>query len=298
MNLSPSRQGLLEMLAAQAVSEGFSPTCLDGVRYVMATHDYPLAPVLYEPCILLLASGRKRAHLGGAVHVLDAWNFWVVPVPLPFACETEARPETPLLGLAVAIDTALLGELLLEMDEGIHGAGRAISGMDATPLSEPLIDAAVRLLANLRSSIDARILGPGIVREIVYRTLQGEQGETLRALAAQNGHLRPIARALKRIQSAFATDLDVEGLAREAHMGVSTFHHAFRAVTATSPLQYIKTVRLHAARRLLGEAGASAGDAATRVGYVSASQFSREYKRFFGISPSEEAGRLRQTSER
>ena len=286
------------MLAAQAVSEGFSPSLIPGVRYVMAHHDYPLAPVLYEPCIMLLASGRKRAHLGGAIHTLEAWQSWIVPVPLPFACETEASQEIPLLGLAIAIDAALLGELVLEMDADDRIGGVKATGLDASPLPESVLDASVRLLESLESPLDARVLGPGLVREILYRTLQGDLGGTLRALAAQNGHLRPIARALKRIQDAFATDLDVEGLAREAHMGVSTFHHAFRAVTATSPLQYIKTVRLHAARRLLGELGASAGEAASRVGYVSASQFSREYKRFFGVSPSEEAGRLRQMAER
>jgi len=296
MTVLPERQRLIEYLTAQAVTEGFSSSPLSGVRYVMAAHDYPLAPVLYEPCILLLASGRKRAHLGGTVHVLDAWKFWVVPVPLPFACETEASPEVPLLGLAIAIDTALLGELLLAMDEEGRAPGAVTAGMCATPMTNALIDTATRLLACLQSPLDARILGPGIVRELVYRTLQGSQGATLRALAAQNGHLRPIARALRRMQTAFATDLDVESLAREAHMGVSTFHHAFRAVTATSPLRYIKTVRLHTARRLLVDAGATAGEAASRVGYGSASQFSREYKRFFGISPSEEAGRLRQAA--
>ena len=290
--LDASRRRLVAVLAEQAVTEGFSPSPLQGVRYVMAAHDYPMAPVLYEPCILMLASGRKRACLGGVEHALVPWHFWVVPVPLPFSCQTVASPEAPLLGLAVGIDTGFLGELLLDMDEGGRLPGTVAAGLEATPLTDELIDAALRLLVCLQHPLDTRILGPGIVREIVYRTLQGGQGATLRALAAQNGHLRPIARALKRIQTGFDGDLDVEGLAKEAHMGVSTFHHAFRAVTASSPLQYIKTVRLHAARRLLAESGATAGEAAVRVGYASPSQFSREYKRFFGISPSEEATRL------
>lgn len=290
------RQRLIALLARQAVTEGFSPTPLSGVRYVLATHDYPRAPALYEPCIMILATGRKRAYLGEAIHVLDAWNYWVVSVPLPFACETESSPDRPLLGLSIGIDTTLLGELLLEMDESDLGPGTVPAGICATPLTDDLIDAATRLTACLGSPLDARILGPGIVREIVYRVLQGDQGATLRALAAQHGHLRPIARALRRIQTAFDTDLDVAGLAREAHMGISTFHHAFRAVTATSPLQYIKTMRLHTARRLLAETGATAGETACRVGYASASQFSREYKRFFGVNPSEETGKSREAA--
>jgi AraC-like DNA-binding protein len=293
----PTRQRLVDLLAGQAVKEGFSPAPLAGVRYVRASHDYPRAPALYEPCIMILAAGRKRAHLGGAVHVLDPGHYWVVSVPLPFDCETEASPDAPLLGLSMAVEPAFLGELLLDMDDDGRPGGPLPAGMCATPLPDELVEAAVRLLACLATPLDARILGPGIVREIVYRVLRGDQGAALRAFAARNGHLKPIARTLRRIHEACDTGLDVEALAREAHMGISTFHHAFRAVTATSPLQYIKTVRLHRARRLLAEAGATAGEAAVRVGYASASQFSREYKRFFGIPPSEDAQRLRAAQE-
>lgn len=289
---SPRRR-LIELLRRQAVIEGFSPTPLPGVQYLLATRPYPKAPVLYEPSIVLLAAGRKRAYLGETVHVLDPGHSWVVSVPLPFACETEAGPDTPLLGLSVRVDPAVLGELLLDMDDDGPKPAVQAPGMCAAPLTEAATDAAARLVAALGSPMDCRILGPGLVRELLYRALDGPQGATLRALAAKNGHLRPIARALKRIHSQFQTTLDVEALAREAFMSVSTFHHAFRAVTATSPLRYIKTVRLHKARRYLAESGATAGEAAAQVGYVSPSQFSREYKRLFGLSPSEDASRLR-----
>jgi AraC-like DNA-binding protein len=289
---SPRRR-LIALLRDQATREGFSSTPLPGVQYLLATRHYPRAPVLYEPSIVILATGRKRAYLGDMVHVLDPGNSWVVSVPLPFDCETEASPEAPLLGLSVRVDTALLGELLLDMDEEDRPLAPAAPGMYATPLTTAMTEAAARLVAAQASPMDSRILGPGIVREIVYRTLGGSQGATLRALAARNGHLRPISRALRRIHSEYQTNLDVEALAREAFMSVSTFHHAFRAVTATSPLRYIKTVRLHKARRYLSEAGATAGEAASQVGYASPSQFSREYKRLFGLSPSQDATRLR-----
>jgi AraC-like DNA-binding protein len=130
------------------------------------------------------------------------------------------------------------------------------------------------------------ILGPLIVREIVYRVLVGEEGDVLRLLVSQPNRHGHIARVLRRIHADYADDLDVASLAREAHMGVSTFHHAFREATTTSPLQYVKSIRLHKARTLLLADGMSAQDAARRVGYASASQFSREYRRMFGASPA------------
>jgi AraC-like DNA-binding protein len=148
------------------------------------------------------------------------------------------------------------------------------------------MDAAVRLAEALASPTDGRILGPQIVREIVYRVLIGEQGEVLRLLIAQPNRHGQIARVLRRIHADYASDLDVGSLAREANMGVSTFHHAFRDATATSPLQYVKSIRLHKARTLLLADGVNAQDAARRVGYASASQFSREYRRMFGCSPA------------
>lgn len=286
------RERLAALLAAQATNDGFSPSPLPGVRYARAMRHFPLAPVLYEPSIVLLATGKKRAVCGETVHELDPGHYWVVAAPLAFACESLGSPEAPLYGLSVRVEPAVLGELLLEMDEDTP-ASVDVAGMCASPMTEEIADAAVRLAACLASPLDARLLGPGIVREIVYRALRGDQGTALRGLAAQNGRLRPIARVLRRIHAEYASPLDVEELAREAHMGLSTFHHAFRAVTASTPLKYLKTVRLHKARAFLAEPGRTAGDAARLAGYASASQFSREYKRLFGASPSEEAARLK-----
>ncbi|WP_300159493.1 AraC family transcriptional regulator [Solidesulfovibrio sp.] len=294
-----SRERLAGLLAVQARRDGFSDSPLPGVRYARAVSHYPLAPALYEPSVVILATGRKRALVGGAVHSLDPGHYWVVAVPLAFSCETFATADAPLYGLSVRVDPAVLGELLLEMDDAPGDAFGAPSepadavGMRAMPMTAHIADAAARLAECLGAPDEARILGPGIVREIVFRVLRGGQGPTLRALAAQNGRLRAVSRALRRIHADFKDELDVESLAREAHMGLSTFHHAFRAVTATTPLQYVKAVRLHKARALLAEPGATAAEAAQRVGYASASQFSREYKRLFGAPPSEEIARLR-----
>ena len=142
------------------------------------------------------------------------------------------------------------------------------------------------LARSLASPADARILGRQLVREIVYRVLNGERGDVLRLLTSNASRFGQITRVLRRIHEDYAGDLDVTTLAREANMGTSTFHHAFRDVTATSPVQYVKRMRLHRARALMAAEGLSVQDAARAVGYISASQFSREYRRMFGASPA------------
>ena len=167
------------------------------------------------------------------------------------------------------------------------------SGIYSTPLTEGLLDAGVRLLECLRSPVDCRVLGPQVVREIVFRVLQGERGGALRALAARNGSFSQIARALKRLHADYAQPWDVERMAREVGMSVSAFHHNFKAVTSASPLNYLKTLRLHKARMFMLQDGLNASTAASSVGYASPSQFSREFKRFFGSTPLEEVEKLR-----
>jgi AraC-like DNA-binding protein len=176
--------------------------------------------------------------------------------------------------------------------------GEAVSSpqaIDAAKLDDALRDAAVRLLECLRSADDARILGPQIVREIVYRVMLGPLGANLRGLAAPHTHFGQISRVLNRIHAEYARTFDVETLAREAGMSVSTFHAHFKAVTTSSPLQYLKSIRLHKARMLMVHDGTSAANAANQVGYESASQFSREFKRLFGDAPAAVAAQLRES---
>lgn len=284
---------LVELLGQLAKGEGMSPSIVDGVRYMRATQTMRRHPVVYEPGIFIIAQGRKRGFLGGQVYQYDPKNYLVTSVPMPFECETIGTPEKPLLGLSVRVDPATIAELLLEMDDAPNRRIAIPRGIFATPLNEGLCDAATRLLECLGSPADARILGPQIVREITYRVLRGPQGDALRAVAARHSHFGQIARALRRMHNDYSDSLDVETLARESGMSVSTFHHNFKAVTSSSPLQYLKAIRLHKARMLMVHEGLGAGVAAGQVGYESPSQFSREFKRFFGSSPADEAARLR-----
>lgn len=286
------RERVAELLGMLAVTEGVSPSRLDGVRLVRASRSKLRVPIVYEPSIIIVGQGRKRVYLGDQCYIYDPYNYLVLSVPLPLECETEATPEKPLLAISIKVDPVMLGELLMEMDEGGEVPG-TVCGIYSTALTDELASATIRLLECLRSPIESRVLGPQLVREITFRVLRGEQGGALRAVAARHSRFGQIARVLRRVHQEYHRELDVETLAREANMSVSTFHHNFKAVTATSPLQYLKSIRLHKARLLMVQDGLNASIVAERVGYLSASQFSRDYKRFFGSSPVRETREMR-----
>lgn len=287
------RERLASLLDEVAVREGVHGTLVEGVEVARVSKSVPRAPIVYQPKILVVGQGRKRAYLGGEVYRYDAYNYLVLSVPLPAECETEASPEEPLLLLAVNVEPTMLGELLLEMDEPSPPAGPTPRGISTTPMTEELGAAVCRLLECLRSPLDSRVLGRQTVREVVYRVLQGEQGGALRALASRDEHLSRIARTLRYVHAEYAKPHSVEELARRAGMSVAAFHHYFKLVTASSPLQYLKRVRLDQARLLMAHDGYSASTAARAVGYESASQFSREFKRLFGVTPIQEAEQTR-----
>ena len=288
------RRRLVELLDALTGTDGTRPTPVPGVELWRASKPIPRHPVVYQPEIVIVGQGRKVGYLGGKVYHYDPYNYLVLPVPLPFECETQATANEPLLAVTIALDPTMLGEMLLEMDEAVpEESGTVPRGIYSTPLTPELSDAVIRLLECLRSPLDSRVLGRQTAREVIYRVLCGAQGGVLRALASRSENFTRIARVLRHIHTDYARPLAVEELARQAGMSVSVFHHNFKLVTATSPLQYIKQVRLHRARTLMAYDGHNAGSAAFRVGYESASQFGREFKRLFGASPGDDATHLR-----
>jgi AraC-like DNA-binding protein len=293
-SLVASNQRMTALLDGLISGEGSRPSLLDGVKLMRANHSVPRTPVMYEPSIVIVGQGRKRGYLGDRVYTYDAHNYLVLSVPMPFECETEIGSEGPLLAVSIRVDLGVLSELLMKMDrKPVSLEGCETCGIYSTPLDLALSEATVRLLQCLSCPIEAQILGPQIKREIVYRVLCGTHGDSLRALVAINGRLSQIQRALERMHANYADMIDVTALAKDAGMSVSAFHHNFKAITATSPLQYLKTIRLHKARLLMALEGMNAAAAAIRAGYQSASQFSREFKRFFNATPQEEAARVR-----
>ena len=199
-----------------------------------------------------------------------------------------------MLGISVRVVPSVVSDLAVRMQSRPHAPAVEATGyVEATPLDLAMSDAALRLVECLRSPLDAEILGPGIVREIVYRALCGPQGHLLMAMVERQGQASQINTALQWMHAHYAEPFSVARIAGDVAMSVSAFHHQFKALTGNSPVQYLKSVRLHKARALIVNEGAGAAIAATSVGYESASQFSREFKRFFGASPTEEAKRMR-----
>jgi AraC-like DNA-binding protein len=280
---------MAELLNALVPENGVIHDIITGVDLFRITESSPRSPQNYEPGIIILAQGHKRVFVGDEVYLYDPLNYLVLSVPLPLECETSAPENEPLFGLKVKVDAATVGEMLLSLDDDHHTLSSTPQAIYSAPLDSRLTDATIRLLEALSIPTDRRFLGPMIVREIIYRVLCGEKGNALRALAFRNQRFFQIARTLDKIHEKYGTKLDLNSLAREAGMSISAFHSSFKAVTNISPLQYIKNVRLHKARMLMIEEGANANSAAYHVGYESPSQFNREYKRLFGLTPAKDA---------
>lgn len=283
---------MIELLTDLVPEEGVISDVIEKVNLFRITKSTPRTPINYEPSIIILAQGQKRVFIGEEVIMYNPLNYLVLSVPMPLECETTASVEKPMLGFTVKVSAATVGELLLAIDDTHHNLKSLPKGIYSAPLDDHLIDASVRLLEALSSPRDKRFLGPAIVREIIYRVLCGEKGDALRALAFRNQRFFQIARVLDRIHESYGQKMELNSLAREAGMSISAFHSSFKAVTDSSPLQYIKNVRLHKARMLMMEEGNNVNNAAFHVGYESPSQFNREYKRLFGVTPGKDAIQL------
>lgn len=241
-----------------------------------------------------MGKGSKRSYLDGQVYAYDPSTYFVLTVPLPAECEWEATPENPVLVLGVKIDTTILGEVVMAMDEPLPPHRQTPCAMTVNPMSDQLRSAVIRLLECLNSPLDSRVLGRQIVREIVYRVLCEEKDGAIRALAYKSGHFVRIARVMKEVHTDPTKQLTIGSMSRRAGMRIAAFHHHFKLVTGNSPLQYLKRIRLDRAKRLMIHDGYNASTAARAVGYESASQFSREFKRQFGVTLTEDVERLRE----
>jgi AraC-like DNA-binding protein len=269
-------------------------TSLKGLCLFRIEHSFPRSPISYNSEIIILAQGEKRVYLGNDVYTYDFSHYLVLPVPLPTECEGRTEPGTPILGLTITIDPIEVGEILLDMEDSLKETQSLPKGIYGAPMNDALYDATIRLLQAIADPHDKKVLAPMIKREIIYRVLQGEKGEILQALVRSNRRFFRIAKVLQKIHESYSDDFDIEELANELDMSSSTFHSSFKAVTDTSPLQYIKNVRLHKARTFMMQDGLNANIAAIQVGYESPSQFNREYKRLFGVTPAKDVTILRE----
>lgn len=289
---------LIDLLTELATLDGGAvESRLTGVRFFKDTKHVQRRPMLYNPGICIVASGHKVAYLGERVFKYDTDNYLVTSVSMPFECESFPSPGAPLLGLFIDIDMGQLNDLIsqinLHADVTDQENRSSQLGLGPSAMDEDMKDAAVKLLKALRTEREARILGPGLVREIYYRALCGAQAPMLYSLVRGSNSFSTVARVINFMEGRFSEKLDVQQLAESAHMSVSAFHKAFKEITAESPLQYLKKIRLSRARDLIVQQHMKAYLAADAVGYESPSQFSREFKRHFGLSPAEVVREIR-----
>lgn len=284
---------MITLLDHLAPLEGYNLTALPDVRLLRSNRPLRAVPVLYDPGIVIVCQGRKRGIFGDQVYLYDEQHYLAVAVPVPFTMETDATQREPLLAIYLHLDFKVAADLMLQIDQRGGAQPSKPQGMMSSPMDRRLAATVLRFLEAMSRPLEAGILGPSLVREIYFHVLTGDQGHSMRAALAMQGQFGKVVRALRRIHDSFNADLDVGKLAREAGMSVPTFHSHFKAVTNTSPMQYLKATRLHQARLLMVRNGITAAAASVEVGYDSPSQFSREFKRLFGRSPVEEVKRMK-----
>jgi AraC-like DNA-binding protein len=273
-------------------------TAIPGLSLFRRTE--PTEPItgMYEPSICLIAQGAKRVRLGDDTYVYDAHHYLITSVHLPTVVQIiEASPERPYLGLRLMLDQREISQLMVDSNLPPPRVQQSGRGMATGEVGLPLLTAFQRLIDLLADRQDIPILAPIIQREITYRLLVGDQGERLRQIASAGSQSHQIARAIDWLKANFSQPLSIDDLAAQVRMSSSTFHHHFRSMTALSPLQFQKQLRLQEARRLMLSECMDAANAAFQVGYESPSQFSREYNRQFGAPPLRDVTKLRQMSQ-
>jgi len=266
-----------------------TPTAVPRLTLSRSSVTTELLPVMCYPLLCVVARGRKRIYLGHEEFRYDPNSYLVASIDLPVSGQVI---EAPCLGVTLALDPATLAALLLEMTPSSRERA-ASKAMAVNPLDDDLLDPLLRLLRLLARPRDIPVLAPLIEREILYRLLCGPRGEMLRQLALPSSQLSQISRAINLIRERYDQSIRVDELARTASMSATSFHRHFRAVTAMSPLQFQKRIRLQEARRRLLSQEVDAARVSFDVGYESASQFSREYRRMFGAPPGRDAAQAR-----
>ena len=249
---------------------------------------------VYPTAFCIIAQGSKTVLLGDEIFRYDPGHYLISTVELPVISQVaEASEEKPYLSFRVNLEPSLVASVMMESRLEIKKSDTNIKAMDVSPIDADLLDAVVRLARLLESPDQIQILAPLIIREIVYRLLTGEQGARLSHLLTSEGDTRRISKAVKQLRENIDQPLVIENIARQLGMSVSGFHHHFKSVTAMSPLQFQKQIRLQEARRLMLGEDLDVASAGFRVGYEDPSYFSRDYKKLFGAPPQRDISMLR-----
>ncbi|MEM6457696.1 MAG: AraC family transcriptional regulator [Acidobacteriota bacterium] len=257
-----------------------------GLAFWRLTDVRPALPAIYHPSFCIVLQGAKCAHLHGAPQVYDPGHYLLSTITLPVESEVlAASAARPLLGLVIELDFTCLGRLLVELGDAELPHAGPPSALRINPIDVSFARTLLRFLRVAQSDVAWQLLADGLRRELHYHVLAGSNGHIVRDRVERNGKMAQVARAIRFVEDHYDQPLGVDAIARHAGMSASVLHARFKETTGQSPMQFVKKLRLHRASALL-VAGASVTQAAYAVGYGSASQFSREYKRLFQTPPS------------
>lgn len=279
---------LVDLISQLVPTPGIVETGWPGLMVFRLVEPMARTPVVYFPCLCVVAQGEKYAYLGEQTYRYNPDSYLLCSLSLPIESEIKrASVAKPLLGLVLRFDPSVVGKILLEMDEYVDWPDSSSQPAIAPCRMSPGVRRAIsRLIEVVASPMERRILGPGMQREFLFEVLRGENGNLVRDFVLRDSSAHRVSRVVGYLEKNYREDLDVKRIARQAGMSASALHDHFKRTTSLSPMQFVKRMRLHEARALL-ISGRGASETAFEVGYSSPSQFSREFRRMFGHSPSQ-----------
>lgn len=279
------KSSLAQSIDMNCHADGVTETNIAGLNLYKSGSSIERQPVMYLPTICIVAQGQKQMYYGDYSCQYDPDNYLINSVAMPVEAEVQDASETaPYLGLSLKIDSYMVSQLLIDMEQEFTSIETNKQIIVSCKLSDHLQNCLIRLLACLSNEMDRKILAPSLQREIFYEVLKGPHGDILRNCVANHAGANKIAPVIQYIEDNYHKPLDIDAIAKYAGMSPSSLHDRFKQITSMSPMQFVKSLRLHKAHTLL-LSGNPASEASYQVGYNSPSQFSREFKRFFGDSP-------------
>lgn len=295
--MTPSQHNneLLALINRHIVKDGLMQTKIPGVSLFRSSVENVSVPNVYNQYLCIIVQGHKEVMLDKEIYNYMPSQYLTVSVDLPLMNKiTKASKSKPALLIKIDIDLKLLAELLVHTNINVKETSTTKKGVFIGEVDEPMHDSVLRLARLLDSPADISALATQTMREVLYRALCNEYGDVVAQIARKGSHMESIANAIRKLKTDFHQTITVEEFADIAHMSVSSFHSHFKAVTAMSPLQFQKSLRLIEARSIMVSQDIDVANAAFRVGYQSASQFNREYARMFGNPPAKDVSIIRQ----
>ncbi len=270
--------------------DGLHQTFIKDIAIYKTTKAVPRAPLIYDLCLIIVLQGEKIGYLGENIFNYNFQNYLVVPTTIPFECETIASNDEPFICLLITIDKKIMYEIidLIANKNALNSKSKTSQlGIFSDNVTPQIEDTILRVLQTLSSKEESRILGDSLLKELFYRIASGENSSFLHKMFLDTKIEAKIARSLRTMHENYNEHLDIPTLAREEDMSTSSFHTHFKKITTLTPLQYIKKIRLNKAHKLLAQQSFQVNDTAFAIGYESSSQFSRDFKSFFGYPPKE-----------